>query len=426
MKEKLALMGGKPLIDKKFDDYKSIGSDEYEYVKRAFDNQSLSGFYGSWGDEFLGGELVKEFETNWSKKFQSRYTISVNSATSGLHIALAAAGISPGDEVIVSPYTMSASAVTPLLYGGIPRFVDIDPDYFYMSTNSIIKNINEKTKAIIVVNIFGHPAELKRLREICDAKKIVLIEDNAQAPLAKEYSKYAGTVGHIGIFSLNYHKHIHCGEGGMCVTDDKNLALKMQAVRNHAENIIEPAKIDTLVNMVGFNFRMTEMSAAVGLKQLEKIENEVDKRVSLSNSLSDIASSYDFLTPPKIREGCTHSFYVWAMKFNENEAGICRNRFSAALNAEGFPNFVGYVKPLYNLPTFQQKIAIGRDGWPFNLSDQSYNGVLCPTAEQMYSKELIAFETCAYEISDDQLDRIDAVFKKVTHNINDLKCENCS
>ena len=131
--------------------------------------------------------------------------------------------------------TMSATVMAPLIYGGIPVFVDIEEDYFCIDLNKVELAINSKTKAIIAVNLFGHPAELRRLRDLADKNGIYLIEDAAQCPLASENSFYAGTIGHIGVFSLNYHKHIHTGEGGICCTDDDELALRLRAIRNHGK-----------------------------------------------------------------------------------------------------------------------------------------------------------------------------------------------
>src|SRR5262249_5209652 len=157
---------------------------------------------------------------------------SINSATSGLMAAMGAAGISPGDEVIMPPFTMSATAMAPLTYGGIPVFVDIEPDTFCLDLDAVRAAIGARTRAVLAVNLFGHPARLHELRALCDEHGLKLIEDNAQAMLAEEHGRYAGTIGHIGVFSLNYHKHIHSGEGGICTTDDERLARRLQQIRN--------------------------------------------------------------------------------------------------------------------------------------------------------------------------------------------------
>lgn len=411
--ERLAILGGEPVIDAPLPPDTTVGPDDAAAAMRAFERGSLSAFYGSWGDEFLGGVEVKEFEAEWGARFNSKHVVSVNSATSGIIAALAAVGISPGDEVIVPPYTMSATVVAPLFYGGIPVFVDIEPETFCLDPEKVAAAITDKTRAIIVVNLFGHPARLAELRALADRHGIALIEDNAQGPLASENGSFAGTVGHIGIFSLNYHKHIHTGEGGLCVTADPELALRLQAIRNHAENIFEPAGIKDPVNMIGQNYRMTEMSAAVGRSQLAKIDLEVGRRQKLAEALSEGLRGLEGLTVPIVREGCRHVYYVWAMKVDEKVLGVSRAAFSRALAAEGFPHGTGYTRPLYMMPVFQRRIAIGRDHWPFTLTDRQYVAGMCPVAEHMYDHELLLFEPCAWRVDDALADRLVSAVRKV-------------
>jgi dTDP-4-amino-4,6-dideoxygalactose transaminase len=390
----------------------TIGAEELEAVRQVFARGSLSGFYGSWGEQFLGGQAVRAFEAAWAEKFRIPFAVTVNSATSGLFAAVGALGISPGDEVIVPPFTMSATAMAPLIYGGIPVFADIEPQTFCLDVDAVRAAITPRTKAIIAVNLFGHASELAKLAQLAHRHGLSLIEDNAQAPIATEGDRYAGTVGDIGVFSLNYHKHIHTGEGGVCVTRDPQLALRLQAIRNHAENIVDPAQIRDPVNMVGFNYRMTEMSAAVGLAQLAKVESEVGRRQRVAEQLSAGLRDLDGITVPIVRPGCRHVYYVWAARFDAERLGVSRADFSAALSAEGVPHFVGYTRPLYLLPVFQQRIAFGRNGWPFTLTDRRYESGLCPTAERMYDHELICYETCAHRVDDATANQlIDAVRK---------------
>ena len=418
--ETLAINGGTPTIDGPLPPDVTIGQAEADAAMRAFKRGSLSAYYGSWGPEFLGGEEVKAFEDEWGQQFDVPHVVSVNSATSGLYAAMGAIGLSPSDEVIVPPYTMSATAMAPLIYGGIPVFVDIEPETFCLDVEKVRAAITEKTRAIIAVNLFGHPARLQELHALARERGIYLIEDNAQGPLASEDGAYAGTVSDIGVFSLNYHKHIHTGEGGMCVTRDPELALRLQAIRNHAENILEPAGIADPVNMIGYNYRMTEMSAAVGRTQLSKVEAEVSRRQKLAEHLSAGVDGLEGLTVPHVRAGCRHVYYVWALRMDEAKLGVSRKDFSAALAAEGFPHATGYLRPLYMLPVFQKRIAIGRDGWPFTLTDRKYEKGLCPVAERMYEHELLLFEPCAYRVDEAMADRLVLAIRKVHAKRNDI------
>jgi len=399
-----------------------MGEDEVAAVQDVVRSQCLSGYYGSWGPEFLGGPQVKKFEHAWSVRFRVKHVVSVNSATSGLFAAIGAAGVGPGDEVIVPPYTMSATAMAPLVYGGIPVFADIEADTFCLDVADVKAKITDRTKAVMVVNLFGHPGKLHELRRLCDEKGLILIEDNAQGPLAEEDGKMAGTIGHIGIFSLNYHKHIHTGEGGMCATDDDTLALKMQMIRNHAENIVDHVALPSIANMVGFQYRMTELSAAVGLQQLAHADRHIGVRQRIAERLSDGLRDLEGVTVPVVREGCRHVYYVWAAKLDEATIGVSRAAFSQALTAEGFPHWTGYVAPLYRLPVFRQKVAFGEKGYPFNLSTVEYLDGMCPVTERMHDHELLGFETCAFDLSEPDLDLLIEAFRKVhamRHTIHD-------
>lgn len=411
--DRLALLGGDPMIANAFKPYPSMGKAEEDAVCRVVQSGCLSGFYGSPGPEFGGGPEVRGFEAEWSETFGIKHTISVNSASSGLMAAMGAIGLSPGDEVIVPPWTMSATVAAPLIYGGIPVFADIEPDTYCIDPDAVRAAITAKTKAILAVNLFGHPAQLAELRALADQHGIYLVEDNAQSPLGTEHGQFAGTIGHIGIYSLNFHKHIHTGEGGMCVTNDDDLATRLMLIRNHGENCTDMLGGGPITNMVGMNLRMTEMSAAVGRVQLPEIERHVAVRESIAECLSDGIQGLHGLTAPTVREECRHNYYVWMMHIDEKELGISRALFSEALTAEGFPHGIGYVAPLYRLPMFRDRIAIGRDGWPFTETDRTYDDISCPVTEAMHEHHAFVFEPCAYDLDDDDIDALINAIHKV-------------
>ena len=419
--KKLALLGGNQILRKELKPYKTIGNKEKRIISKLMNSGKLSGFVGAWCEDFYGGQMVRELEERWKQVFNCKYAVSLNSNTSGLIAALGAIGLSPGDEVIVPPMTMSATVMTPLIYGGIPVFVDIEEEFYCLDLQKVKEAINEKTKAIVAVNLFGHPANLKELRKIADQNNIFLIEDAAQSPLAVDNGKYAGTIGHIGVFSLNYHKHLHTGEGGICCTDDDELAFKMQAIRNHGENIVEELEIKNPINFVGFNFRMTELSAAIGIEQIKRINKFVDNRENIANILTDQLSDLDGLNTPIVRENCRHVYYVWACKIDINKINLSRSLIAKALKAEGIPVEEGYVEPLYLLPAFSKRIAIGREGWPFTLTNRKYEKGLCPVAEKMYKDKLLEFCICSYKLERNELDKVIEGFQKVFANIDQLK-----
>jgi perosamine synthetase len=423
----LALFGGQPVLSEPLPLFRSMGEAEKQAVIEVMDSGIISGFYGSPGPEFLGGPRVQAFEAAWANSFNVPYAISVNSATSGLYAAMGAIGLEPGDEVIVPPYTMSATVMAPLVYGGIPIFADIEPETYGLDPAQVAAQINPRTRAVIAVNLFGHPARLHALKQLCERHDLYLIEDNAQAPFASENQIYTGTIGDIGVFSLNYHKHLHTGEGGICVTHNPQLAERLQLIRNHGENIVESRQLSP-AGLIGFNYRLTELQAAIGLKQLERQQELIAPRQQLAEALSEAARATELFQAPVVRENCQHVYYVWVTQieqtgFSPELARRQRELISRALTAEGFPNSFGYVKPLYHLPVFQQKQAWGQGGFPFSLAKRQldYQPGLCPVAEKMHQQTLLGFEPCMYAVTPEHQHQLQTILLKLDRHRAELE-----
>ena len=412
----LAIEGGTPVRTEPFPIYNTIGDEERRAVLEVLDSGVLSQFIGAWCPDFLGGPRVRALESAWARYFAARHAVSVNSATSGLYAAVGAAGVGPGDEVIVSPYTMSASATAAIVYGAVPVFADIEADTFCLDPQSVRDRITDRTRAIIGVDLFGHPADWRGIRDAVGARPIVLIEDSAQAPGARLGDRYAGTLADMGVFSLNYHKTIHSGEGGVVVTDDDRLADRLQLIRNHGEAVVKAKGDDDIVNLVGFNYRMTEIEAAIALEQLKKLDRLLGPRIEAAEYLTKRLRSLPGITPPAVRSGVRHGYYVYAFKYDAGESTLSRGRFAEALRAEGVPVSVGYVEPLYRQPMYQRGIALGRQGFPFVQPGRvrvTYPDGLCPVAERMYERELLYFSFCQAGITRADLDDVVTAVSKV-------------
>lgn len=420
----LAILGGPKAVPEPFSRYNSIGREELEAVKAVIETGVLSRFLGCWEPDFYGGEKIQEFEREWARYFSVNHAVTVNSNTSGLITALGAIGIEPGDEVIVSPWTMSASATSILVWNAIPVFADIEAETFNLDPTSIEKNITPYTKAIMVPDIFGHAADLDRIMALARQYHLKVIEDAAQAPGALYKGRLVGTIADIGVYSLNYHKHIHTGEGGVCVTNDPFLAERMQLIRNHAESVVEDKGVEDLSNMIGFNFRMTEMEAAIGLEQLKKLSTLVAQRAAAADRLTAAIRHLKGLSVPIIKPDCTHVYYVYPMVYQASETGIPRHTIVQALQAEGIPIAGGYVN-LHLLPIYQKRIAYGKGGFPWTADVYkgrvSYKKGICPVAETLQDESFLQIGLCAYTFTDREIDQVIGAFLKVWDHLSDLR-----
>ena len=271
---KLAIFGGKPIC-KTLTQFNSYNTEEVNAGEKVIKSGIISGFLAS-NKGNLGGFYVRKFEEQIQKYFNVKYAITTNSWTTGLQTMLGAIDIQPGDEVIVPTWTMCATVTTILNWFAIPIFADIDPESFNLCPKSLEKNISNKTKAIVAVDIFGNPANYTEIKRIAKKYKLKVISDSAQSPGAVYKGSKTGTLSDIGGFSLNCHKHIHTGEGGIIVTNNKILAERSRLIRNHGEAHITDKNLS---NIVGSNFRLTELQAAIGIQQLKKIKQNIKKKL---------------------------------------------------------------------------------------------------------------------------------------------------
>ena len=429
---RLAVLGGKPLRTREFEARRTMGEAEKRAVLEVLESDNLSAFFGSPGPQFLGGPRVRKFERKWAEKYGFAHAVSMNSCTTGLMTCVAAVGIEPGDEVIVPPYTMSASATAALFYGGIPVFADVDPDTFNISPAAIERAITPRTKAIIVVHLFGQAADMDPILAIARKHRLKVIEDAAQAPGVAYKGRPVGAIGDVGAFSLNYHKHIHTGEGGMIVTRDEAIALRCQLIRNHGENVVEGLGVENLSNLMGANYRLTELQAAIGEMQLDRLDGYLEHRRRLASRLQRRLSELRGVTPAKTAEGCGHAFYVYPIKYDETVTGVSRKRFVEAVNSElpkpqGWEQtglVEGYVRPLYQAPMYRRKTAMGSRGFPWSLHPEvryEYPDGLCPVVEDLYKRKLLLTPLVREPLSEKDMDDFAGAIEKVLDNAAELR-----
>ena len=424
-KDQLAILGGEKSLTTPFRRYNPIGEEELAAASSVIKSGVLSQFLGTWSPDFFGGPKVQQFERSCEAYFGVKHAVSVNSWTSGLIAAVGAIGIEPGDEIIVSPWTMCASATAILQWNAIPVFADIEPDTFCLDPASVEANITSYTKAIMAVDIFGHSADIDALMKIADRYQLKLITDTAQAPGTFYKEKFTGTMAHVGGFSLNYHKHIHTGEGGILVTDDDEIADRLRLIRNHAEAVVVGMGVTNLSNMVGFNFRLGEIECAIGIEQLKKLAGFVGSRQTAAARLTEGLRGLPGLRTPVVKPGCTHAYYMYPMVLDTDVLGVSRARLVAALTAEGIEGLAGGYVNVHQLPMYQKKIAFGSRGFPWSSDicrrDVSYAKGICPVAETLHDSTYMGFAMCMHELSEANLAEIVEAFHKVWRNLDALK-----
>ena len=422
---KLALFGGDKVVKKSFVRYNPIGKEEKNAAIEVIESGVLSQFLGVWSPDFFGGPKVQEFEGKCKAFFGVKHAVVVNSWTSGLIAAVGAIGIEPGDEVIVPPWTMCASATAILHWNAIPVFADIDPNTYCLDPRSIEVNITPQTKAIMVVDIFGHSADMKSIMDIAKKYNLKVISDTAQAPGAMYYGEYAGTLADIGGYSLNYHKHIHTGEGGILVTNSDLYADKLRLIRNHAEAVVETKGDKDLTNMVGYNFRLGEIESAIGIEQIKKLPSLIKKRQKVAERLTAGLTGLKGLQLPFVESQCTHVYYSYPMVIDVKLLNISKQKIAQALIAEGVEGIsTGYTN-IHLLPMYQEKIAFGSKGFPwkseFCRRDVDYSKGICPVAESLQNDSHISIGVCHYELENSDVDLIINAFKKVWLNLDLLR-----
>lgn len=292
------------------------------------------------------GPEVAAFEEEFSRTVvNGRPCVAVNSGTSGLHLSLLASGIGPGDEVIVPSFTFAATANSVALTGATPVFADIEPDYFCLDPEVVRAAITPKTAAVMPVHLYGHPAHMVQIQELCDRHGLLLLEDAAQAHAAALNAKPVGTWGAAASFSFYPTKNMTAGEGGMVVTSDADLARKVRLLRNQGQERRYENEV------VGLNNRMTDVHAAIGRVQLSKLDGWTRTRQENAKQLD--ANLEGVVTPPVAPEA-THVYHQYTIRIEGHD----RDWFQQQLTERGVGTGVYYPIPNHRLPAFDRKLDL--------------------------------------------------------------------
>jgi len=373
--------------------------------------------YGALDNRFLGGKYVRDFEALFAEMWSVDFAVSANSATSCLVMAMGSINLNPGDEVIVPCMSFNATATAILSYNAIPVFCEVKEDTFCIDPCDIESRITDKTRAILVVHLGGNAADMDLIMTIANKHNLKVVEDVAQSPGVKHKGKLLGTFGDCGIFSFTETKNITCGEGGMLITNNDNIAFKSRLIRNHGEGVVGVEwDDDDLVNVIGMNFRLTEIQAAIAIPQLKSLAERNVIRQQNTQYLKEKLAKYTSLIFPVVEVETDYVCFMLKLRWIPKSGEPSRDDLVEALQNEGIPVTKGYGHLMHENPIFVRKIAYGSQHYPFvkPYFDEAiqYGSGSLPRSEEI-NKQFIWFKFINPPNTIKDMDDVVTAFEKV-------------
>jgi dTDP-4-amino-4,6-dideoxygalactose transaminase len=336
---------------------RTLGDAELAALAEVVRSGTLTSTKGSW---------VRRFETAFAELHGVRHAVACASGTMAIHAAVAAIDPEPGDEIVTSPVT-DMGALAPILYqGAIPVFADIDPSTWNVTAETIAARLGERTRAIVATHLFGNPCDMAGLAALAARHGVPVIEDCAQAFLARTGGRTVGTIGAIGCFSLQQGKHITTGEGGVVVTDDPALARRVRLFVNKAWGYGDPQPDHYFLALNG---RMSELQGAVAAAQLPKLPEVVARRRELARRMDAALAGVPGVATPRVAPGDEHVYWKYCLAIDEVKIAGGSVAMARELKLEGIASAPRYIqKPAFDCEVFRERRTFGRSGWPFPLA----------------------------------------------------------
>jgi len=321
------------------------------------------------GDWLTTGPTVDEFERKFAKYAGAKHAVAVSSGTAALHAAFFAAGVGPGDEVIVPATTFVATSNAAVYLGATPRFADVDPETALMIPEAAEAAITRKTRAIVPVDFAGHPADLDAFRRIARRHRLVLIDDAAHALGARWRGRRIGSIADFTTFSFHPVKHITTGEGGMITTDDAEAAVRMRMFRHHGI-MRDPKRLSVNegpwyheMQVLGFNYRITDFQCALGISQLAKVERFIKARREIARRYTEAFRDMDGVLTPLERKGARHVYHIYPIRLALDRLKASRREIFEQLRKEGLGVQVLYI-PVPWQPFYRKRFGTRRGQFP--------------------------------------------------------------
>jgi perosamine synthetase len=382
MAERLAIDGGEPVRTEPFPSRGAVfGEAELAQVREALESGNLNR---------VGGTKTAAMEEKFAALMGAKHCLAVTSGTAALHTAMGAINPNPGDEIITTPVSDMGTVIGILYQNAIPVFADVEPNGFNLDPASVRRNLTDRTRAIIVVHLWGTAANMDEFLKIGEEHCLPIIEDCAQAYLTTCEGRRVGTLGRMGCFSLQQSKHITSGDGGLVITDDDQLASRARlfADKGWDRTVSERGHV-----FLGPNYRISELQSAVTLAQLGKLESVCARRRELGDRLTKGIAGLHGVYGLPLREGCDNTYWYYPIRVVASELGMPRARFQAALNAEGLWSGTWIGRPLYLFEALLEQRTFGTSHHPFDSPAASrrvrYGPGLCPNAEKVLGEFLV-------------------------------------
>jgi UDP-4-amino-4,6-dideoxy-N-acetyl-beta-L-altrosamine transaminase len=367
-KEAIALHGGRP-----------VRASFLPYGRQSIDEDDINAVVETLRSDWLTtGPKVHEFEEAFAAWVGARDAVSFSSGTAALHGAAFAAGIEPGDEAITTPLTFAATANCVLYQGGTPVFADVRADTLTVDPDEVRKRITQRTKAILPVDYAGHPAELDEMLAIAEKHGITVIEDGCHALGAEYRGRRVGSIAQMTVFSFHPVKHLTTGEGGMVTTNDARFAETLRKFRNHgiggsARDRQEKGQWQYDMELLGFNYRLTDISCALGLQQLSKLEQNLARRREIASQYTSAFLQMEGIVVPEVQEYARPAWHLYPIRIDCEKLQADRREIFRALRAENIGVNVHYI-PVHLHPYYRQRF--GYRGGEFPVAEGAYENLI--------------------------------------------------